>query len=308
MRRAPVWVRPGTSRGEPTLQRPVRARAQHAAMKKLLTVPAMMLATAALAQPVISAQSIIVNPAPSTVNVRVWVDKDPTGQRIPNYAEGETIRIFTSVDSDAYVYLFNLNAAGQVTQILPNRLGGSNFLRAGTVRAFPGQGDNFVFNVAAPYGQNQVFALASRTELNLSQISDFTSGQAFANVRPSGSEGLAQALSIVVNPVPQQQWNSAVAFFNVVRGVAAQPTTPNYAYPVPNLNLRTWRVTISERSLSATQVYTHYTTQLQQQGYRVQSTHHRGSNLEVRMVSGRSTATLTVRVTGNGYQVEIQIR
>lgn len=291
-----------------TFQASVSREAQHDPMKKLLLPIALMLGTAASAQGVISAQSIIVNPAPSTsVNVRVWVDKDTTGQRIPNYAEGETIRIFTSVDSDAYVYLFSLNAAGKITQILPNRLGGSNFLRGGTVRAFPGAGDNFVFNVAAPYGQNRVLALASKTPLNLSQLSDFSSGQAFADVRTSGSEGLAQALSIVVNPVPQQQWNSATAFFNVVRGAAAQPTQPNYAYPMPSFNRGTWRVTITEDT-SAAQVYQYYTTQLQQQGYRVQGTNHRGANLEARFASARGSATLLVRVTGNGYQVEIQIR
>ena len=52
-------------------------------MKKLLTLTALTatLAATASAAPVISAQSIIVNPVQNNVNVRVWTNKDSTGTR-----------------------------------------------------------------------------------------------------------------------------------------------------------------------------------------------------------------------------------
>ncbi|GAA5534920.1 DUF4384 domain-containing protein [Deinococcus metallilatus] len=177
------------------------------------------LATPALAAPKISAQSIIVNPVPTTLAAQVWVDRDPSGTRTPNYRIGDRIRLSVSVNENAYVYLFNVNPDGSVDQILPNRLSGSNYVRRGEIRTFPASGDNFVFNVGGPAGLNKVLVVASRRQLDLSELSTFQAGQPFASVKPQGSQQLAQALSIVVNPVdqpiPQQDWVSDTAFFNV---------------------------------------------------------------------------------------------
>ncbi|MEW6421204.1 MAG: DUF4384 domain-containing protein [Deinococcota bacterium] len=176
------------------------------------------LATPALAAPKISAQSIIVNPVPTSLQAQVWVDRDPSGTRAPTYRIGDRIRVSVSVNENAYVYLFYVDPDGSVDQILPNRLGGSNSLRAGEVRTFPSANDNFVFNVGGNPGLNKVLVVASRRPLDLSELSTFKSGEPFATVNPQGSRQLAQALSIVVNPVeqplPQQDWVSDVAFFN----------------------------------------------------------------------------------------------
>ncbi|GAA5514135.1 hypothetical protein Dcar01_02888 [Deinococcus carri] len=176
------------------------------------------LAAPALAAPVISAQSIIVNPVQTSLQARVWVDRDASGSRTPNYRIGDRIRVSVSVNENAYVYLFYVDPDGSVDQILPNRLGGSNYVRKGEVRTFPSPRDNFVFNVGGNPGLNKVLVVASRRPLDLSELSSFRSGQPFAQVNAKGSQQLAQALSIVVNPVeqpvPQQDWVSDTAFFN----------------------------------------------------------------------------------------------
>ncbi|GBF03919.1 PEGA domain-containing protein [Deinococcus aerius] len=185
-------------------------------MKKLLMIPAAMLLGTAAAAPKISAQSIIVNPVQPDLAVSVRVDKDPSGNATPTYRTGENIRISTTVNRDAYVYLFNVDANGEVTQILPNRLNGSNFVKANTTAVFPAPGANFTFTVGEDVGLNKVLALASLTELNLDQISSFKTQQdQFATVKAKGQQQLAQALSIVVNPIPQNSWVSDTAFFNV---------------------------------------------------------------------------------------------
>lgn len=187
-------------------------------MKKFLLIPVALLASSAFAAPKISAQSIIVNPVQPDLSVSVRVDKDPTGNAAPNYTVGENITISTTVNRDAYVYLFNVDSTGEVTQILPNRLqGGGNFVKANTTTVFPAAGSGFTFNVDGQQGLNKVLALASTTELNLDQLSTFKTGQdQFATVTARGQDGLAQALSIVVNPIPQNSWVSDTAFFNVV--------------------------------------------------------------------------------------------
>lgn len=188
-------------------------------MKKLL-IPTLLLATAtsAFAAPKISAQSIIVNPVQPDLSVSVTVDKDSTGNSNPVYIDGEAIKLSTTVNRDAYVYLFNVDSTGEVTQILPNRLSdsGGNFVKANTTVTFPAADDQFVFNVGGPVGLNKVLALASLTPLNLDQITSFKTAQdQFATASTRGQDQLAQALSIVVNPLPQNSWVSDTAFFSV---------------------------------------------------------------------------------------------
>ncbi|UQN04943.1 DUF4384 domain-containing protein [Deinococcus sp. QL22] len=173
----------------------------------------------AFATPRLSAQSIIVNPVQTNLTARVWVDRDTSGTRVPNYSVGDRITLYTTVNENAYVYLFNVNPDGTTDQILPNRISASNYVRAGTTRAFPATGDQFTFDITGPSGQNRVLVIASRRALNLSELSSYQQGQSFATVKPQTPERLAQALSIVVNPiaqpVPQQDWVSDTAFYNV---------------------------------------------------------------------------------------------
>jgi len=185
-------------------------------MKKLLMIPAALLLSTAAAAPKISAQSIIVNPTQPELKVSVRVDKDTSGSQNPAYRVGDKISISTTANRDAYVYLFNVNPDGTVDQILPNRLGGDNFVKANTTRVFPAADDKFTFDIQGPIGQNKVLALASLTPLNLEQISQFKTAQdSFATVSAKTQAGFAQALSIVVNPLPQNSWVSDTAFYTV---------------------------------------------------------------------------------------------
>ncbi|MBZ9712335.1 DUF4384 domain-containing protein [Deinococcus multiflagellatus] len=173
----------------------------------------------ASAAPQLSAQSIIVNPVPTTLQARVWVDRDRSGNAVPNYRVGDRITLYATVNENAYVYLFNINPDGTVDQILPNRFSGNTYLRAGQTRAFPSSRDRFTFDVAGPEGLNRVLVVASRRPLNLNELSSYAAGQDFATVKPTTTPGFAQALSIVVNPVerpiPQQDWTSDTAAYNV---------------------------------------------------------------------------------------------
>ncbi|WP_104992475.1 DUF4384 domain-containing protein [Deinococcus sp. NW-56] len=196
-------------------------------MKKVLTTSLALgaaLTTTAFAQPRLSAQSIIVNPVQPDLAVSVRVDKDASGSANPVYRVGENIRISTTVNRDAYVYLFNVDASGEVSQILPNRFeSGANFVKANTTKVFPAAGDAFTFTVDGPVGLNKVLALASLTPLNLDQVSSFKTQQdQFATVTARGQDQLAQALSIVVTPLPQTNWVTDTAFFTVAAQTPVQ--------------------------------------------------------------------------------------
>lgn len=211
-------------------------------MKKLLSLTALLgLASVALASPAkITAQSIIVNPVETKLNVDVWVNKDASGRQNPVYAKGENISVGVKTNQDAYVYLFNVNANGEIDLFFPNNYEESNFVKAGVTRVFPGDGQKYKFTVGGPNGQDKLLALASSKQLTLDDIASFAGQEGFAQVKVKGQDNLAKALSIIVNPLPADGWVTDVALFRVGRAqgtatgtVTTTPNTPAPTQPAP---------------------------------------------------------------------------
>jgi len=194
-------------------------------MKRIFPTTIGLLLAGALAAPQISPQGIIVNPVPTDLQVRVWVDKDPNKTGNPVYQIGERIQVSVRVNQDAYVYIFSVKASGEIDLILPNAFDQNNLLRAGETRTYPpAAGARYELVVDGPEGQDRVLAVASRQPLSLAQIADIRTGR----VNVQGADNLARALSIVVTPLPQQDWVSNVAFFIVARApvVPVPPVQP----------------------------------------------------------------------------------
>ncbi len=190
--------------------------------------------SSAFATPQISPQSIIVNPVQSDLSVNVSVDRAGSN---PVYNIGDAIRVSVNVSDNAYVYLFSVHADGQIDQILPNRLsGGSQYLRAGETRSFPPAGGAYTLSVDGPSGQDKVLAVASKRQLDTSEIASFKGNQPFATSSIQGQDNLARALSIVVQPVPASDWVTDVTYFQV---------QPQYgsAAPAPRNNTGSTTVT-----------------------------------------------------------------
>lgn len=183
-------------------------------MQRHILVLPLLLLSVALAKPQISPQRIIVNPVPTDLYVNVWLDK---GGNTPGYYPGENIRIFTRVNQDAYVYLFNVDADGHIDLILPNNYdNGDNFVEANTTKVFPDRNDPFEYEIAAPYGINKVLAVASREPLNLRSLARFTDeNEYFATVTIEGEWNFARKLSIIIQPLPQRDWVTDTARYNV---------------------------------------------------------------------------------------------
>ncbi|WP_027459390.1 DUF4384 domain-containing protein [Deinococcus murrayi] len=305
-------------------------------MRSFLPVVTPLLGALALgsagAAPVLSAQSIIVNPVQTNLAVRVWTDRG-SGTQAPAYHPGERIRLSVSVNRDAYVYLFNVDPQGQVDLVLPNRFqSGANFVKANTTRTFPAAGDPFTFDIAAPYGLNKVLALASLTPLNLEQIATFKSQQAsFATVNVQGQQQLAQALSIVVTPLPQESWVSATAFYTVAprpaqaaplqtpppapvtatppsRGTPIQPPQTAQALSItvqPLADVRDWKATVQGRSLQA--VYDEYAARLRAEGFTQVSSRQTGNHVRGEFRKGSARVTLEVKQKGKKADYEVKV-
>ena len=246
--------------------------------------------------PKITSQSIIVNPVVSPLKVSVWTSKDTTGAKTPTYVAGDRITLNVKTTQDAYVYLFNVDQKGRINLILPNRFSsGENFVKANTTKSFPDKNDKFTFDIAGPAGLNKVLALASKTELDLDDIAQFKEDQqtGFATVTVKGGQnGLAQALSIIVKPLPSQDWVTDVAQYQI----SAQVATP----PVPVVSTvttttSTWKSSFKS-NLGLARVYDFYANQLKAQGYESdETTSTRAQVVGKFSLADESTANLTVK-------------
>ncbi len=161
-------------------------------------------------------RSIVVEPV-SEFDVNVRLDR---GVRNPYYRVGEPISITVSTTEDAYIYVFSIEADGQIKLISPNRFdGGQQFLRAGETRTFPPAGSRYRFTVSDPIGQAQVVTLGSVRPLDVEAINYLTQGGARYDTHSpqSLSKPGGVARSIVVEEVPQVRWELDRVYYRVGR-------------------------------------------------------------------------------------------
>ncbi|MFQ6033579.1 MAG: DUF4384 domain-containing protein, partial [Candidatus Bipolaricaulia bacterium] len=154
-------------------------------------------------------------PQPSELQVNVWVDK-------PAYAVGESITIHYSVNQAAYIYIIDIDAAGQVSLIFPNRYSQDNYVQAGE-HQLPDR-PSYRFVIVPPLGTEYVQAIASTQPLNL-DVQGFA--QAFPPLGSNPSEVGAQIQGIIpVGAETATAWTS----FQVVGG--GPPPPPANRAPV----------------------------------------------------------------------------
>jgi len=245
--------------------------------------------------PKITSQSIIVNPVASPLKVSVWTSKDTTGNKVPVYVAGDRITLNVKTTQDAYVYLFSLDQKGRINLILPNKFSsGANLIKANTTKSFPSKEDKFTFDIAGPAGLNKVLAVASKNELDLDDIAQFKDDQqtGFATVTVQGGQnGLAQALSIIVKPLPSQDWVTDVAQYQISNKVA----TPPVPVVSTTTTTSTWKSSFKS-NLGLARVYDFYANQLKAQGYEVDETTTARTQIIGKFMSAdESTANLTVK-------------
>src|SRR5690606_37318468 len=190
-------------------------------MKRLLGLALLLLSLASAQRIVVSPQAIVVNPRPG-FDVQVWLDRDTSGNSTPVYDIGEEIRISVRPAETSYVYVFDVKPSGEVTQIFPNRFDSQNRVSAGQTITLPPSGARYVFNIAPPRGLSKVIAVASRTQLDTSQLASFRNETDLFAMSNIGEQGFAQSFAIIVNPIPQESWVTDTALYSVGT-LAAQP-------------------------------------------------------------------------------------
>lgn len=98
---------------------------------------------------------IIPPPMGGPLKVSVRTDK-------ARYHVGDPIKILFGVNRDAYVYIFNTDAAGMTTQIFPNYYDPSNFLRSGKTYFIPDRG--YDIEILPPAGNATLSIVATERD------------------------------------------------------------------------------------------------------------------------------------------------
>ena len=195
-------------------------------MKRLLFAPLFFLFALAFAGAKITPQGIVVNPVPGDLKVKVWVDRDPGKTGNATYRIGDPIYVYVSVTREAYVYLFDVKPNGEIDLFLPNPYDRRNRLKPGETRRFPQPGARYRFTIDGPPGEELVLAIATKRPLTSREIGDLERGE----VKIRGLRALSRALSIVLDPLPRNDWASDWARFRVVgEGPPPPPPAPQNA-------------------------------------------------------------------------------
>ncbi|MBC7320998.1 PEGA domain-containing protein [bacterium] len=175
-------------------------------------------------------KTIIIEPVQADFKVEVWTDKGNNA----SYKVGETITIYFKLTQDAYVYIWDINANGEVRLILPNGYRQDNFFRANIVHSIPAPTDKYTLRVAPPYGREVIHVLASRVPVNvLEGYRKDLSRDPFPLIHEAPetfTDKVRRNIEIVPTPTQPVQWTTANTIFYVVsEGVIVPPPGPSQA-------------------------------------------------------------------------------
>ena len=81
------------------------------------------------------------------------------------FYEGEEIQFLLSLGDDAYVYMYHVDAAGKIEQILPSTEQASHFYKQGFFLTIPNYENLYRFIVSKPYGVVTIHVFASDQSL-----------------------------------------------------------------------------------------------------------------------------------------------
>lgn len=157
-------------------------------------------------------QGIVVNPTPAALEVEVWPGK-------ATYLAGERLTLNVRLNETAYVYVYGINARGQITVLFPNAYTPDNRLQAG-LHTLPG--NRYSLLIEGPPGRELIQAIATFVPLDLFSLAEGEpSLQApFAALGDEPEQIAARVQSLLAQTVAQDQWASAWTQFQIITATA----------------------------------------------------------------------------------------
>ncbi|MHC4913154.1 MAG: DUF4384 domain-containing protein, partial [Planctomycetota bacterium] len=92
------------------------------------------------------------------LTVKVW-----TGKK--KYKHGDSITVYVQGNRGFYARIVNVNAGGEIIQLIPNDYRKLNFFEGGRIYRIPDKVDRFELKVSPPYGDDHIVVYASEVPL-----------------------------------------------------------------------------------------------------------------------------------------------
>ena len=171
-----------------------------------------LVGVATLAQGVPAPKGIVIKP-PDTpgLTAQVWVDKGA-------YTIGEKIQVHFSVNQDAFVYIYDIDAAGKVSLLFPNYYSQNNRVSAGE-HVLP-DSPSYNLTVVQPTGTEYLQLIASAVPLNVTPQFQITAPFPLMGSDPDAFK--LQLQGQLMGVVPDPQWGEDWTSFDVVSGYAPE--------------------------------------------------------------------------------------
>jgi len=83
------------------------------------------------------------------------------------FIRGDEIQFLLSLGSDAYIYMYYIDAKNHITQILPNSNQQSNHYSAGYFLTIPEYKDGYRFIISEPFGEENIWIFASDESIDI---------------------------------------------------------------------------------------------------------------------------------------------
>jgi len=148
------------------------------------------------------------------LTVRIWTDKDA-------YRGGEEINVFIQGNRDFYARVVNVNAHGDIVQLLPNDYRTANRFRGGEVYPIPTLADRFTLRVLAPYGQEKMVVYASEVPMGAIAARSIGGGlQQYVGTQTALGRDSRRAVAVEAR---EQMASQGVAFYEATAAFITQP-------------------------------------------------------------------------------------
>ncbi len=152
-----------------------------------------------------SSQITVRGSTPSQLSISISTDKT-------SYRIGERLQIFLRIGAQAYIYVFDVDPAGRVSQVFPNSFSRQNLLSAGTYTLPDGP---YTLVITGPEGTEYLHAVAITQAVNLG----LNGMQSTALLNPEAFR--AELARRIQSVAPSATWTSAFTSFQV--GTTAPP-------------------------------------------------------------------------------------
>lgn len=111
------------------------------------------------------------------LQVRIWTERE-------RYRAGEAVKVFLRGNRPFYARVMYRDAAGQLTQLLPNPYRADNYFNGGVTYEIPAGADKFELAVTPPFGQEYIKLYASSEPLGAVTLN--TNGPVYTVTTPAG--------------------------------------------------------------------------------------------------------------------------